>query len=84
MQSGTGIAWWGSLDTREEQRENAFLLGEEVGCDSEDTTSLVQCLRQVDADELQQAYLSVSYSFLFVFVCICIIIIIFSILQTRN
>ncbi|XP_072048631.1 cholinesterase-like [Amphiura filiformis] len=59
LQSGTSLDDWSIHEDLEEQREIAFKIGEEVGCSATSTQDLIACMRQVDAEVLNQA----SYQF---------------------
>lgn len=59
-QSGTAIAFFSYQDNPEQQREQAFSLGETLNCNATDTTELIKCLRSVSAGELHEAYVKVS------------------------
>lgn len=59
-QSGSAIAWWSFVSDLEEERAQAFSLGEKVNCEAEDTVQLIDCLRSVDAARLYLAYSLVS------------------------
>ncbi|PIK47896.1 putative cholinesterase 1 [Apostichopus japonicus] len=56
LQSGSAIAWWSFVSDLEEERAQAFSLGEKVNCEAEDTVQLIDCLRSVDAARLYLAY----------------------------
>ncbi|XP_072027689.1 cholinesterase 1-like [Amphiura filiformis] len=56
MQSGSAAAPWGQQDDAENIRKGAFSLGKAAGCNEENTKQLVDCLMDVTADELVQAY----------------------------
>ncbi|XP_033625000.1 cholinesterase 2-like [Asterias rubens] len=52
MQSGTALAPWSYYDNKKEMRDQAFEMGEATGCTTSDSATLVECLRQQDANEL--------------------------------
>ncbi|XP_072048627.1 cholinesterase-like [Amphiura filiformis] len=59
LQSGSSLEDWSLHEDLEEQREIAFKIGEQVGCSATNTQDLISCMRQVDAEVLNQA----SYQF---------------------
>ncbi|XP_041458354.1 cholinesterase 1-like [Lytechinus variegatus] len=56
MQSGTSLSPWAFRHNPEADRQEANALGAKVGCDFEDSTQLVDCLRMVDAVTLMNAF----------------------------
>lgn len=54
LQSGTAVAPWSFRQDLEDQKVNeAFRIGEAMGCNTRSTNMLVDCLRQVDAQTLE-------------------------------
>ncbi|XP_071788163.1 cholinesterase-like [Asterias amurensis] len=52
MQSGNVLAEWSFQENQDIMRQQAFLLGAQFGCTAEDTTGLVECLREQDPTAL--------------------------------
>jgi len=50
--SGSALAWWANVP---HPRATAFSLGEKLGCSSESSSNLLECLRQTDATKLMKA-----------------------------
>ncbi|XP_072173624.1 cholinesterase-like [Diadema setosum] len=55
MQSGSPLATWAFIDSREYEVQKIEGLAEVVGCEAEDSSALVECLREIDGSELRQA-----------------------------
>ncbi|KAJ8036009.1 Cholinesterase [Holothuria leucospilota] len=57
LQSGAAMAPWSFRNDPELEREQSLSLGMALGCETENTTRLVECLRNVSADKLHEAHL---------------------------
>lgn len=59
FQSGAAMAPWSYRSDTELEREQSLSLGLALGCETDDTTLLVECLRNVSAEKLHDAHLEV-------------------------
>ena len=55
FKSGTAFANWAFDNNPEQERQDAFDLGLELGCPGTDSASLVACLRTKDPEALRVA-----------------------------
>lgn len=54
IQSGSALNPW-AYNSRDNTVDRAFRLGKKLGCDTEDTDTLLQFLREIPADKLPPA-----------------------------